>query len=400
MEIAPAKLKGLFGSCHQFFITIGIFLSYFLGIEYKQRDGSYFSVKYWQIALVAIGIVVLFEFLMVFIHETPRWLLSKQKEKKAFQALKGLRGPNFNVSEEIEQIKASFQRTYSILEQLKEFHRRSVIIPFLLVIMLLVYESGIFIPYFYASHIFMEAGLSERHVNLISTVAIGAVQIFATLVSVVLVDCLGRKFLLTLSTTGMALSCLVLGGYFYVYDNVCESCLVGEYVCGNNSVIDDAVHKYFPCNTSHFGYLAVACIVILIISFSLGIGPITWTALPELIPNHVRTLAGSFAVMINWIIEFTVTFGFKFYSRPPIGNDGAWWTFSLVMFSAIVMVILFLPETKGRSLEEIQEHFEKGRIFAISCRCTSKNASYKKTLAQLATPTSSYTDSNLNHQSI
>ena len=77
--------------------------------------------------------------------------------------------------------------------------------------MLLFYESGIYTAFFYASHIFMEAGLSERHVNLISTIAIGAVQVFATLASVVLVDCLGRKFLLTLSSTGMALSCLVLG---------------------------------------------------------------------------------------------------------------------------------------------------------------------------------------------
>ncbi len=399
MEIASTKLKGTFGSCYQFFITIGIFLSYFLGIEYKQSDGNYFSIKYWQIAAVAIGIVILFEFLVLFVYESPRWLMSKGKERKAFQALKGLRGPNFHFSEEIEQIKASFQHTYSIFEQLKEFRHRSVFIPFLLVVMLLFYESGIYIALFYASHIFMEAGLSERHVNLISTIAIGAVQIFATLLSVFFVDCLGRKVLLTLSATGMALSSLVLGGYFYVYNNVCEGCLLGETGCGNISAINDTVHKYFPCNTTHFGYLAIACIVILMISFSLGIGPIPWTAFPELMPNRVRSLAGSFAVMINWIINFSITFGFKFYSMPPIGNDGAWWTFSLVMFSAIFMVILFLPETKARSLEEIQEYFEQGRIFAISCS-SCRDKGYRKTLAQLATPTSStYTDSNLNHQS-
>ena len=354
-------------------------------------------MKYWQIALIATGIVVLFEFLMLFIYESPRWLLSKHKERKAFQALKGLRGTNFHVSEEIEQIKASLQHTYSILEQLKEFCHRSVIIPFLLVVMLLFYESGIYIAFFYASHIFLEAGLSKRHVNLISTVAIGAVQVFATLVSVVFVECLGRKFLLILSSAGMAMSSLVLGVYFYVYDNVCENCLVGDPAC-NVSAINNTVHEHFPCNTTHFGYLAIACVVIMIISYSLGLGPIPWIALSELMPNHVRTLAGSFAVMINWIIDFTITFGFKFYSRPPINNEGAWWTFSLVMFLAIFMVILFLPETKGRSLEEIHEHFKRGRIFVVSCSCRDK--SYRKTLAQLATPTTStYTDSNLNHQS-
>ena len=395
LEIASAKLKGIFGSCNQFFLTIGLFLSYFFGIEYKQSDGTYFTVKYWQIALIAVGIVALFESLMLFTYESPRWLLSKHKERKAFQTLKGLRGPNFHITEEMEQIKATLQYTHSMLEQLKEFRHCSVIIPFLLVVMLLFYESGIYIAFFYASHIFLEAGLSERHVNLISTIAIGAVQVFATLASVVLVDRLGRKFLLTLSSTGMALSCLVLGIYFYVYDNVCESCLVGDPAC-NFSVINDTIHKYFPCNTTHFGYLAVACIVILIISYSLGLGPIPWTALSELMPNHVRTLAGSLAVVINWIINFIVTFGFKFYSRPPIGNDGAWWTFAIVLFSAIFMVILFLPETKGHTLEEIQEYFERGRIFAISCKDTS---TYRKTIAQLATPTTStYTDSTVNHQ--
>ena len=399
MEIASAKLKGTFGSCHQFFITIGIFLSYFLGIEYKQSDGNYFVIKYWQIALIAVGIVVLFEVLVLFVYESPRWLLSKSKERKAFQALKGLRGPNFHISEEIEQIKGSFQHTYSILEQLKEFRHRSVIIPFLLVVMLLFYESGIYVALFYASHIFMEAGLSNRHVNLISTIAIGVVQVFATLLSLFFVDCLGRKVLLTLSATGMALSSLVLGAYFYIYDNVCDSCLAGDPECFNITTMNDIAHKHFPCNTTHFGYLAITCIVILIVSFSLGLGPIPWTALPELIPNRVRTLAGSFAVMINWIINFTITFGFKFYSRPPINNDGAWWTFSLLLVSAIFMVILFLPETKGRSLEEIQEHFEQGHIFAISCG-SCRDKSYRKTLAQLATPTSStHTDSNLNHLS-
>ena len=111
----------------------------------------------------------------------------------------------------------------------------------------------------------------------------------------------------------MALSCLVLGIYFYIYDTICDSCLVGDPAC-NFSVVNDTIHKYFPCNTTHFGYLAVTCIVILIISYSLGLGPIPWTALSELMPNHVRTLAGSLAVVINWIINFIITFGFKFYS--------------------------------------------------------------------------------------
>ena len=367
-EIASARLKGLFGNCNQLFVTIGIFLSYFFGIEYKKHDGHYVSVKYWQIAFIAAGFIVIFEGLMLLTYETPRWLLSKHDDKKAIQVLKALRGPKFHIAKEIERIKASVQRSYSVMEQLTEFQHRSIFIPFLLVLMLMFFQqfSGINVAIFYASHVFLEAGLDDREVNLIVAIAIGVVQVFATLVSVVLVDCLGRKVLLTVSSIGMSLSSLVLGIYFYVYNHVCESCLVGDPAC-NHSIATDSIHQHFPCNTAKFGYLAVVCIIIFIISFSLGWGPIPWTSMSELMPNRVRTLAASIATFVNWTFATIITLCFKYYSRPPINNDGAWWTFSFIMLVAIVAVILFLPETKGHSLEEIQEHFERGHIFAVSC---------------------------------
>ena len=187
--------------------------------------------------------------------------------------------------------------------------------------------------------------------------------------SVFFIDFVGRKFLLNISSIGKALSCLVLGIYLYIYNSVCDNCFVGDPTC-NLSIINDSIHQYFPYNNNNFGYMAVACIVTLVISFSVGWGPIVWTAMSELMPNRVRSLAGSIATLINWIFDFDFTFCFKYYSRPPINNDGAWWTFFLIMIMAVFFVVLFLPETKGRSLEEIQEHFEHGHIFAVSC--TSK----------------------------
>ena len=325
-------------------------------------------MQYWEIALIAAGFVAIFEVLMLFTSETPRWLLSKHMDKSAIHVLKVLRGPNFYITKELEKIKASVRRTYSVTEQLMEFKHRSIFIPFLLVIMLMFFQqfSGINVAIFYASHVFLEAGLSKREVNLIVAVAIGVVQVIATLVSVVLVDCLGRKVLLTVSSIGMSLSSLVLGIYFYIYNSVCEGCLVGGPDC-NQMIVHDSVHQHFPCNTTKFGYLAIVCIIIFIISFSLGWGPIPWTSMSELMPNRVRTLAGSIATFTNWSFATIITLCFKYYSRPPINNDGAWWTFSIIMFVAIFVVILFLPETKGHSLEEIQEHFEQGHIFALSC---------------------------------
>ena len=393
-EISSAKLKGLFGNCNELFITIGVFLSFFFGIEYKLSDGRYIGLTYWHIALIAIGILILFEALMLFTYESPRWLLMKQKETKAIEVLKALRGPNFPISKELEAIKASVQQTYSVVGRLKEFRHRSVYVPFLLVSILIFYEchGGINVAYFYASHVFVQAGINERHVNLVSALAVGVVHIFATLFSVLFVDLLGRKILLYVSSIGMALSCLVLGGYFYIYDNVCEQCLVGDPGCFNLSIINDSIHQHFPCNAYHFAYLPVACIVTLIISYSVGWGPIVWTAMSELMPNRVRSLAASIATCINWIFDFVFTFCLKYYSRPPIGNDGAWWTFCLIMVSAIVFVVLFLPETKGHSLEEIQEYFEEGRVFAVSCGGTRSRKS--RSITQLVPTTSSNCDSD------
>ncbi len=245
--------------------------------------------------------------------------------------------------------------------------------------MLMFYEgfSGLNAAIFYASHIFQEAGLNKHEVNLIVAISIGLVQIIATLLAVFIVDYVGRKVLLTLSSIGLALSCLVLGIYFYIYDNVCDGYLVGDPAMYNVSSINDTVHKHFPCNTTQFGYLAVVCTVIMVISYSLGWGPVSLTSICELMPNRVRSLAISFVIFSHWVIDFIIALCFKYYSRPPIGNDGAWWTFSLIMFSAIAMVILFLPETKGHSLEEIQEHFEKGHIFAVSCHSSCKAQSIR-----------------------
>ena len=110
-------------------------------------------------------------------------------------------------------------------------------------------------------------------------------------------------------------------------------------------------------------------------------GPIVWTAMSELMPNCVRSLAVSIASMINWIFDIT----------PD--NNRAWWTFCFIMVMGIIFVVLFVPETKGHSLEEIQEYFEKGYVFAVSCGGNKSRRSYIIT-QQLVPPRSSYCESD------
>ncbi len=341
-EVASAKRKGLFGNCNQLFITIGILLSYILGIQY---DGK--KVSFYEVALVGAGVMTIFELLMLLTYETPRWLFGKNKDYLGIKVLKLLRRTDSQIMREIDHIKAALRKSYTVVEQLKEFRLRSVYQPFGLVLMLMFFQqfSGINAAVFYSSSIFTEAGFPDNQVEIISAVAVGITQIVATSISVLLVDRLGRRVLLLLSSAGMFSSSLILAIFFYLREQNCEG--------GDSSVY-----------CKHIGYVAIAGVVVFIASFSIGWGPIPWTSMSELLPNRVRGIAASISTVVNWGFATIITLGFSSYVKG-VTPKFAWGTFAVVMFVSIVCVALFLPETKGRSLEEIQEDFEKGRIFAI-----------------------------------
>ena len=362
-EIAPARLKGLFGNCNQLFMTFGQLFAYLYGIKK-------FNIQYWHFSLAAAGMVTLFEILMLFTYETPRWLFSKRKDFDAIRVLKILRGPNAKISKEINQIKAGIREKYTIIEQLKAFKHRAVFIPFILVLMLMFFQqfSGINAVIFYASDVFKTGFNDNVDVNLVSAISIGVVQVLATLLSVMLVDKLGRKVLLTVSSIGMGLSSFVLAIYYYILVHHCKNCLGPQSVCHHSNPLLD---RTSPCNTSNFGYLAVVCVVFFIISFSLAWGPIPWTMMSELMPNRVRTLAASIATFVNWTFAAIITYFFHSIANKITGA-GAFGIFAGIMAFSIIFVIIFLPETKGHTLEEIQENFEEGHIVAISTPCVRR----------------------------
>lgn len=362
--MASAKLKGLFGACNQLFATVGVLVTYLYGVTWNGK-----IIKYWEFAIIGAIVVAVFEILMLFTLESPRWLLSKHKDKRAVHVLRVLHGPHCDIFKEKEEIKSALRHDCNMREQLAELSRRTVLIPFLLVLMLMFFQqfSGIVPAIFYAAPILQDAGIT-LDVNLVSVLAIGIVQVIGTLLSVFFIDCVGRRILLTISGCGMVLSNVVLGIYFYIYTESCGSCLGSPVQCNltDNISIGISSHDTPPCNTTHFGLLSVTSLVLFVFTFSLGWGPIPWNAMSELMPNRVRTLAASVATCIYWCFCMVVSLSFHGYTNR-VTPEGSWWTFAVIMILAIVVVLLFLPETKGHSLEEIQEHFEKGHIFAVSC---------------------------------
>ncbi len=341
-EIASAKLRGLFGNCNQLFITIGVFIADLFGVSFNG-----YIVPYWMVALGVALLIFVFEVLMLFTYETPRWLFSKGDEFQGIHVLKILRGPNANITKEIDRTRHALRKTYSLREQFIEFKNRSVYFPFIIALFLMFFQqfSGINAAVFFAAPILESMGFKSETANLIALGAVGATQIIATLIAVILVDFLGRRVLLLASGLGMAVSSLMFSGFF------------------------------FALNREHdpIGALGIVGMVIFIASFSLAWGPLPWSMMSELLPNRVRSLAGSIATLVNWTFASIVTVAFQDY-KTAITPEFAWLSFAVVMFGSIIFVLLFVPETKGRSLEEIQEHFEKGEIFALSCLQRRSNA--------------------------
>ncbi len=369
-EVASAKLKGLFGACNQFFSTLGQLVGYALGALAVSLDGF----AYYHVATIAAGFVVVFEIFMLFTRETPRWLFVHGKDMVGTRVLQILRGPGINIQKEVGGIKKSIEKSkgLSFAEVLQAIKHRSVYIPFILALMLMFFQqlSGINVAIFYAGTVLKQAGTggngpdAEKKATIIATISVGVVQVLMTFVSVALIDYLGRRVLLISSSIGALVSTFLLGIHFFIVDHKCHGCL------GMNCTDDHNVtqlNDFSPCDSTNLGWLAIVSLALFIAAFSIGLGPVPWLAMSELLPMRVRGLLASMVTMWNWLLAFIITESFHSYANA-VTAEFAWWSFSVMMIFSILFVFFFLPETKGHTLEEIEDNFEHGRILAVSCK--------------------------------
>ena len=328
------------------FETFGMLLVYFLGIEFGD-----FQFSYSQIAMVGVVLMILFLFLMlVATYESPRWLFSKNMDYNGTRTLNILRGKKYPVAEEINEIKGKLkEKSNSIVEQFLAFRHRDVYHPFILAILLTFFLqfSGNIAVQSYASQIFTQAGYSEEKAKLASLGAVGVVRLLSIIVSTFLVDCVGRKVLLVFSGFGVTVSSSIFGMYFFVLEGKCNGSLS------------------FPDCPNGLEYVAFACMILFNAAYCVGWAPLVSTIRVEILPNQVRALGNSIACTFTWHFAFIVTLSFHPYTAL-VTPKFTWWTFALIMVVSIVFVALFVPETKGRSLEKIQEHFEMGNVLACS----------------------------------
>ncbi|KAH8402149.1 hypothetical protein KR009_010156 [Drosophila setifemur] len=311
MEIAEVKFRGIMGCFFQLLIVIGILYAFFVGA---------FLRAFWLTAVSALWPIIFF-LIFLCMPESPVYLAQMGQTEKAEKVLKNVRDKNEDVSAELKEMVAEGTKEKG---SLRKILCRSITLKGLgISIMLMLFQqfTGINAIIFYATYIFTAAGsdLQPRY----STIVVGVVQLGATLVSLVLIDRIGRKLLLLASAFLMGISTLTMSLFFgFLKDQ-------------------------------NYGWVALLAVCVFIIGFSLGFGPIPWVMMGELFAEDAKALAGSIAGTTNWIFAFIVTMLF------PILNEVAGPTICFAIFAgfaiaAFLFIIFLVPETKGKTLNEIQ----------------------------------------------
>ncbi|RZC44582.1 hypothetical protein C5167_037530 [Papaver somniferum] len=348
-EIAPQDMRGSLGSVNQLSVTIGIMLAYILGLFVEWRvlavmvSSEYDVVPYKLRPPLTCRNNSLYNLnpSAIFHPRVPSLAVlfpdiqAKMGMTEDFEAsLQVLRGWDTDITLEVNEIKRSVQTssTRRTAIRFSDLKQRRYWFPLMVGIGLLVLQqlSGINGILFYSSNIFKAAGVSSSNV---ATCGLGAVQVIATGVTTWLVDKAGRRLLLIVSSSGMTASLLLVSVAFYLKE-----------------VIDKDSHFY-----SILGILSLVGLVAFVISFSLGVGAIPWVIMSEILPVNIKSLAGSIATLANWLTSWVITMTANLLLNWS--NGGTFTLYTIVSAFTVAFVALWVPETKGRTLEEIQWSF-------------------------------------------
>jgi sugar porter (SP) family MFS transporter len=337
-EHAPTKWRGRFVSTYQLAITIGIFLAYLVDQALTNSDD-------WRLMLGVSAVpAVLLVFVMLPMPDTPRWLMKVGRRDDAEKSLAKIR-PGIDRETALDKI-AEQDAIDGDAASWKEVWSRSLRKPMVVGIGLAVFQqiTGINAIIYYSDKIFAAAGFATAvDQAAASTWAIGAVNVLATLIAVAYVDRFGRRPLLLCGLVGMGLSLLTVGIAFLSLDDVATGTATGG-----------SAH---PPAASMAGIVTLVALVVFIASFAFSLGPVVWTVINEIFPSRVRGRAVAAATAVNWFSAFLVS-EFFLTLLDAIGTSATFWLFAAFSGIAFVWVWKKVPETKGRSLEEIQVLWE------------------------------------------
>lgn len=379
-EIAPAKWRGSLVSLNQLMIVLGISASFF---------SNYFLVNVgennwrWMLGMDAVPAALFFLFLFA-VPESPRWLFGQGQEQQAREILLKVRGLE-NLEDELTSIRASFQEKKPQARVNALFSRRMGFVLFIaLAIAFFQQITGINAIFYYLPTIFVQAG-GGIHAAFWQAVLVGLVNLGMTFVAIWLVDRLGRKPLLVIGAAGMAASLLTCSWAFHassyqlteksfvvLQENKVPADLMADLKSSENTIFTtdkefissletkfgaDRIKPYhdslITAGLNIRASLVLFAIIGFVASFAISLGPVMWVLLSEIFPNQYRGMAMSLAGFWNATVSASVTFIFP-WELSHFGPAGTFLGYGLMAAAALLFILLFIPETKGKSLEELE----------------------------------------------
>jgi sugar porter (SP) family MFS transporter len=314
-EVVPPRLRGGLVSLNQLAITAGILVSYL--IDYGLSDSGNWRLMF---GLAAIPAVALFAG-MLFQKESPHWLIKQGRDDEARRVLQRLRDDS-DIDAEIREVHELTQREGSYRDLISPRVRPLVVVGVLLAVFQQI--TGINTVIYYAPTLLQGAGLGNN-AALLANVVNGAVNVGMTIVAIWLLDKVGRRPLLLSGTVGMAVGMVIVGCSF----------IGGSTLHGGLALV------------------AIAGLLIYTGSFAIGLGPVFWLLIAEIYPLRIRGAAMSVAGMANWAANFVVTVSFLTLLNA-ISGVGVFFLFGFLTLVALAYFWRKVPETKGRSLQEIE----------------------------------------------
>ncbi|XP_043096786.1 solute carrier family 2, facilitated glucose transporter member 8 isoform X1 [Puntigrus tetrazona] len=336
-ETAHERVRGAMGSSVQLMVVIGIMGAYITGLFLDWR---------WLAIASSIPPTLMLVF-MCFMPETPRFLLSQGKRREAEEALHFLRGPDAPAEWECARIEEAYKNEEQSFS-LADLRDPGVFKPLGIGVMMMLLQqlTGINAIMFYAETIFEQAHFKNSDQ---ATIIVAATQVVFTAIAAAIMDKAGRKVLLILSGVTMCVSEAVFGVYFHLTVKHNNSSLT--------SVLADAQGSLAEQPPIDLAWLAVGSMGLFIAGFALGWGPTPWLVMSEIFPTRVRGLGSALCVLANWTCAFCVTKTFQ-NLMDAITSAGTFWMFSGLCALSVIFTAVFVPETKGKTLEEIQARFK------------------------------------------
>jgi sugar porter (SP) family MFS transporter len=322
-EITAAHWRGAIVTINQFYITVGIFVSYIVDYLLSGTANGW----RWMLGLGIIpGVILLIG--MLILPESPRWLAGRDLITRAEAGLRFLRG-KLDVSAELSVLRRDVVEGTRLAAPWSLLFEHKMRRPLIVGIGLAIFQqvTGINVVIYFAPSIFRAAGLSSTSVSILATVGIGAVNVIMTAVAMRLLDSSGRRRLLLWGLWGMLVSLVIIGVGFMVQ-------LHGA-----------------------LAYIIVIMVAIFVAFFAIGLGPIFWLLISEIFPLAIRGRAMSIATVANWVSNMVVS-GIFLNLLLAIGRGPTFLLYAGMTVLAILFTLWIVPETKGRTLEEIENNLD------------------------------------------